>query len=73
MKHLFLFLATIALCISSHAVDEKTIDAKDAAQHVGETMVVTGTIADVQLMEDGGITLEFGNPNQVFVVFIPRT
>jgi len=44
---LLLFLATIALATSSLAADETSIEAKDATQHVGETVVVSGTIADV--------------------------
>ena len=74
MKLLLLtILATVALCSSSLAADEKTIDAKDAAQHVGETVVVTGTIADVHQFKGGSVVLNFGAkyPNQVFVVFIP--
>jgi hypothetical protein len=46
-------LATIALSSSSLATDELTIEAQDAAQHVGETVVVTGTIAEVHQFKGG--------------------
>ena len=62
MKPLLLTILTfIALCSSSlAATDEKTIDAKDAANHVGETLVVTGTIAEVHQFKGGSIVLNFG-------------
>jgi hypothetical protein len=67
-------LTTIALCSSSWTTDEKTIDARDAAQHIGETVVVSGTIADVHQFKGGSIVLNFGAayPNEVFEVYIPR-
>jgi hypothetical protein len=70
MKHLLSILAAIALCSSSLAADEKTFDAKDAAQHVGETVVVSGTISDVHQFKGGSIALDFGDTNQVFVVYL---
>jgi DNA/RNA endonuclease YhcR with UshA esterase domain len=69
----FTFFIAVALCSSSLAADEASIDAKDAAQHVGETVVVTGTIADVHQFKGGSIVLNFGAkyPNEVFEVYIP--
>jgi hypothetical protein len=62
MKYLVLiFLVTVALTTSSLAADELTIQAKDATQHVGETVVVTGTIADVHQFKGGSIVLNFGD------------
>ena len=64
----------MALCSSSLAADEITIDAKDAAQYVGQTVVVSGTVADVHQFKGGSILLDFGAkyPNDVFEVYIPR-
>jgi hypothetical protein len=62
----FTFLIAVALCSSSWAADEETIEAKDAAQHVGETLVVHGTIADVHQFKGGSIVL---NINQTFTTF----
>jgi hypothetical protein len=59
-------VASIVLCISSLAADEKTIDAKDAAQHAGETVVVTGTIAEAHQFKGGSSVLNCDNRNQVF-------
>ena len=55
------------------ATDELTIEAADAAQRVGETLVVHGTVAEVHQFKGGSIVLNLGAkyPNQVFVVFIP--
>jgi hypothetical protein len=76
MKPILLtILTTIALCSSSLATaDEKTIQAADAAQHVGETVVVSGTVADVHQFRGGSVVLNFGGkyPNEVFEVYIPR-
>ena len=75
MKSLLLtILAAIALCSSSLAADEKTIEASKAAQYVGQAVVVHGTVADVHQFKGGSIVLNFGAayPNQIFVVFIPR-
>ena len=69
MKPLLLSILTIiALCSSSLAADEITIDAKYAAQHVGETLVVTGTVAEVHQFKGGSISLDFGAkyPNEAF-------
>jgi hypothetical protein len=65
-------LASIALCSSSLATDEITIQAKDAAQHVGETLVVHGTVADVHQFKGGSIVLDFGAkyPNHVFPIYV---
>ena len=61
MKPLLLtILATITLAASSLAADELSIQAKDADQHVGETLVVTGTIAEVHQFKGGSIVLNFG-------------
>jgi hypothetical protein len=75
MKFVLTILTTIALCSSSLATDELTIDAKDAAQHVGETLVVHGIVADVHQFKGGSIVLNFGAkyPNQVFEVYIRVT
>ena len=75
MKPLLLsILTTIALVSSSLAADEKAIDAKDAAQHVGDTVVVHGIIADAHQFKGGSIVLNFGEkyPNEVFEVYIPK-
>ena len=66
-------LATITLATSSLAADELSIQAKDAAQHVGETVVVTGTIAEVHQFKGGSIALDFDAkyPHQDFEVYIP--
>ncbi len=74
VKPLLSILATIALCSSSLAADEASIDAKDAAQHLGETVVVHGTIADVHQFKGGSIVLNFGEKysNEVFEVYIPK-
>jgi DNA/RNA endonuclease YhcR with UshA esterase domain len=75
MKPLLLtLLAAVAICSSSLGFDEKTIEAKDSAQHVGETVVVTGTVADVHQFKGGSIVLNFGAayPNEVFAVYIPK-
>jgi len=50
-------------------VDEKTIGSKDAAQHVGETVV----IAEVHQFKGESIALDFGNPNELFEVYVPKT
>ena len=72
--HLVTNLVCFAFVTASLATIEKTIEAKEAAQHVGETVVVTGTIAEVQLMKNGSITLEFDAPypNQSFSAYIPK-
>ena len=74
MKFLLTILASIAMVTSSLATDERSIDAKDAAQHVGETVVVSGTVVEVHDFKGGSIVLNFGAkyPNQIFVVFIPK-
>ena len=76
MKPLLLTILTfIALCSSSlAATDEKTIDAKDAANHVGETVVVTGTVVEVHQFKGGSIALDFDSkyPNDDFDVYIPK-
>ena len=66
-------LLLIALCSSSLAADEITIDAKYAAQHVGESVVVHGTVAEVHQFKGGSISLDFGAkyPKDVFEVYIP--
>ena len=70
---LLTLLPTLTLCSSSLAADELTIQARDAAQHVGETVVVTGTIAEVHEFKGGSIALDFGATylNEVFEVHIP--
>ena len=67
-------LLLIALCSSSLAADEITIDAKYAAQHVGESVVVHGTVAEVHQFKGGSIALDFGAryPHQDFEVYIPK-
>ena len=75
MKALHLILLTVAaLSVTSWATDEKTIEAAGAAQHVGETLVVHGIIADVHQFKGGSVVLDFGSkyPHQTFAVFIPR-
>jgi hypothetical protein len=52
-------LLVLALCSSSSATDEKSIEAKDAAQCVGQTVVVHGTVAEVHQLTGGGIVLDF--------------
>ena len=68
-----MIMATVALCSSSLATDEKTIEVKDAAHYVGQTVVVHGTVVDVHQFKGGSIVLDFGAkyPNEVFVVYIP--
>ena len=44
---LFSILVTVTLTSSSLAADEPTIEASAVAQHVGETVVVHGTVAEV--------------------------
>ncbi len=69
-------LVTIALCLSSWAsTNEPPIEANDAAQHVGETVVVTGTIAEVHQFKGGNIALDCDAkyPHQDFEVYIPKT
>jgi hypothetical protein len=75
VKYLLTILATVTLATSSLAADEITIEAKDAAQHVGETLVVHGTVADVHQFEGGSIVLDFGEkyPNEVFEVYLPKS
>ena len=74
MKFLLTILVSIAMVTSSLATDERSIDAKDAAQHVGETVVVSGTVVEAHDFKGGSIVLNFGAkyPNQIFVVFIPK-
>jgi len=69
-----IILMAITLCSSSFAVGEKTIESKDTAQHVGETAVVTGTIAEVRHCESGDIILYFGAkyPKEEFQFCIPK-
>ena len=58
MRFLLAILAIVALRLSSLATtDEKTIEAKDTAQHVGETVVAHGTIAEVNQFKGGSIVL----------------
>jgi len=68
MKPLLLaLLLPIVLCSSSLATDEE-IEASQAAQYVGQAVVVHGTVADVHQFKGGSIVLNFGAayPNQVF-------
>jgi hypothetical protein len=70
MKSLLVsILAAVSLATSSLAADEINIQAKDAAQYIGETVVVSGTIADVNQFKGGSIVLNFDKPypNEVFV------
>ncbi len=61
MKPLLLsLLAAIALCSSSLAADERSIEAFQAAQYVGQTVVVHGTVADVHQFKGGSVVLDFG-------------
>jgi hypothetical protein len=73
MKSLLSLFLILALCSSCLAADDLTIDAKDAAQHVGEAVVVHGTVAEVHTFKGGSIALDFGAkyPNDVFEVYIP--
>jgi hypothetical protein len=73
MKSLVPFLLLIALCSSCLAADELTIEAQDASKHVGEAVVVHGTVAEVHTFKGGSIALDFGAkyPNDVFEVYIP--
>lgn len=73
MKPLLSLLAIIALCSSCLAANEPTIEVQDAAKHVGETVVVHGTVAEVHTFKGGSIALDFGAkyPNDVFEVYIP--
>ena len=50
------------------------IKPEEAAKHVGETVIVQGTVSHVKVApHDGAIYLDFGPmyPNQVFTAFIP--
>jgi len=59
MKPLLIpFLLVLALCTTSLAKDEKNIQAKDAAQYVGQEVVVSGTIADIHQFKGGSIVIE---------------
>lgn len=61
MKSILLtILACLTIVTTSLAKDEKTIEAKDAAQYVGQEVVVSGTIADVHQFKGGSIILNFG-------------
>ena len=74
MKPLLLSILTIiALCSSSLATDEPTIEASAAAQHVGETVVLHGIVADVHQFNGGSVVLDLGSkyPNQMIDVYIP--
>jgi len=51
-------VTAIALCSSSLATDEPTIQAADAAQHVGGTVVVHGTVVEVYPFKGGSIALD---------------
>ena len=68
MKPLLLSILTIIALCSSSLADEITIDAKYAAQHVGESVVVHGTVAEVHQFKGGSISLDFGAkyPNEAF-------
>jgi hypothetical protein len=61
MRPLLTVLAAIALCSSALAADELTIEASQAAQYVGQTVVVHGTIADVHQFKGGSIVLNSGD------------
>lgn len=72
----FLFGAgiTLALAVTSPMIAaDAEISAADAAKHVGETAVVTGTVDDVGQASGGNIFLNFGGRRQeaVFTAFIP--
>ena len=67
-------LLMAALLAAITGQDAKTIAPEEAARHVGETVIVQGTVSHVKVApHDGAIYLDFGPmyPNQVFTAFIP--
>ena len=66
-------LLMAALLAAITGQDAKTIAPEEAAKHVGETVIVQGTVSHVKIAQhDGAIYLDFGPtyPNQVFTAFI---
>lgn len=65
----FVLLAASTL----HAEMYPRIQPEQAAKHVGETVAVSGTIAQVKATSHGSLFLNFGGkyPHQVFAVYIP--
>jgi exonuclease VII large subunit len=67
------FLLLIALGISSHvAADDRTISDSEAKNHVGQTLGVKGTVANVFVSPKGNVFLNFGAsyPAQTFSAVI---
>lgn len=65
--------ALLFLALTLHAGEPVKIAPEQAAKHVGETVVVSGTIAQVKATSHGSLFLNFGEkyPHQVFAVYIP--
>lgn len=66
-------LILLLLAITLHAAVFPRLAPEQAAKHVGETVVVSGTIAQVKATSHGSLFLNFGGkyPHQVFAVYIP--
>jgi hypothetical protein len=58
---------------SARAVDQREIDFSQAADHVGEYVVVVGVVSDAKVSSKGNAFLNFGGrfPNHVFTGFVP--
>ena len=68
-----LILASLALFLAFNASAQKTIDVKDAAKHVGETLTVCGKVFSTKLITPSNMTfLDLGgfHPDQLLTVVI---
>jgi hypothetical protein len=70
---LLALLVALVFCGSVFADSTQVIQAARAAQHVGETVTVKGTVAEVHPFKGGSVVLDIGAryPNQVFQIYIP--
>jgi DNA/RNA endonuclease YhcR with UshA esterase domain len=67
-----LFLVTVLLLIASGVFSQTVITTKEAKDHVGETLTVSGKVFDVFTSNKGRTLINFDDkyPNQTFTVVI---
>jgi DNA/RNA endonuclease YhcR with UshA esterase domain len=73
MKRKTLFTLFALICAASIIAQTFTFSPREAAQHVGDTATITGTVDGVHQSGKGNIFLNMGGkyPNQAFTAFIP--
>jgi DNA/RNA endonuclease YhcR with UshA esterase domain len=72
MKNKLIIITFALLFISALAYSQDTISSKDAKNFIGETKIVTGTVASIFVSNKGTVLINFDDayPNATFVAVI---